>query len=512
MLARALRVPCRAHTRPFQCQEDRTGGDPVNYNENGECIFGYGYHVTRGRRPANEDRVSVTPCMNGNSSLNFYGVYDGHSGDQAAEFASAQIPSLVSKALKLKTEVNEMEALELFNSTFKACDSQLQGVEAGTTACTALVSREMLFVASTGDSQAVLCRQGSPVLLNTPHKLTDLERRRVESHGGKIESVDGVDRINGVLNMSRALGDCTFKQFGVIPDPSVVSRQLMKGDDFLLLATDGLWNFVPPPRACQVMASVTSAAEAASTLVNLALHHGSSDNVGVVVVDLRPLFDRTAGFARRPSGGAAVPFNMPHSIKSMADKLMENIDLFHLPAEAKGWLLKQSRSSMLGNRWQRRYFVLHMVDQGMISKDVSVHNAQMSLKVFALHYHESEADATKKNPKKLVFVDPAVAVCRDESMDKPGRVCIKFTEAATGAPFVLGASSVDEAIFWMATVNKSFASHGFAPKGLATDNAARTLTGLRVCARVCVRARARVCVCVCACACACACVRACDMN
>ena len=119
MLARALRVPCRAHTRPFQCQEDRTGGDPVNYNENGECIFGYGYHVTRGRRPANEDRVSVTPCMNGNSSLNFYGVYDGHSGDQAAEFASAQIPSLVSKALKLKTEVNEMEALELFSSTFK---------------------------------------------------------------------------------------------------------------------------------------------------------------------------------------------------------------------------------------------------------------------------------------------------------------------------------------------------------------------------------------------------------
>merc|ERR1719263_1494863 len=114
----------------------------------------------------------------------------------------------------------------------------------------------------------------------------------------------------------------------------------------------------------------------------------------------------------------------------------------------------------------------------MMSKDVSVHNAQMSLKVFALHYHESEADATKKNPKKLVFVDPAVAVCRDESMDKPGRVCIKFTEAATGAPFVLGASSVDEAIFWMATVNKSFASHGFAPKGLATDNAARTLTDM----------------------------------
>jgi len=33
-------------------QADVKGGDPVNYNENGECIFGYGYHVTCGRRYA----------------------------------------------------------------------------------------------------------------------------------------------------------------------------------------------------------------------------------------------------------------------------------------------------------------------------------------------------------------------------------------------------------------------------------------------------------------------------
>jgi hypothetical protein len=34
--------------------------------------------------------------------------------------------------------------------------------------------------------------------------------------GGAIQVVDGVERVNGSLNMSRALGNHTFRQFGVI--------------------------------------------------------------------------------------------------------------------------------------------------------------------------------------------------------------------------------------------------------------------------------------------------------
>mmetsp|Transcript_88586 Transcript_88586/g.143501 ORF Transcript_88586/g.143501 Transcript_88586/m.143501 type:complete len:578 (+) Transcript_88586:114-1847(+) len=461
--------------------EDVYGGDPVNYNENGECIFGFGYHVTRGRRPTNEDRISVTPCMKGNSSLNFYGVYDGHQGAKASSVCSKEIPRLVLAALEAKGgSVSELDALDVFGGAFKEADALLTDMDDGSTACTVLVCKQTLFVASTGDSQAVLCRLGNPVPLNAVHKVTDArERQRIEAKGGEIQLVDGVERIDGILNMSRAMGNHKFRDRGVIADPSVHSRVLAKGDDFLILATDGLWNFVNPQRACQVMSTSTSASEAATTLVNLALHHGSSDNVAVIVVDLRPLFGGE-GFARTPSATTApAVFNIPQSVKSMAEKVLENMDLFQLPTEFSGWLLKESRSGFVGKRWQKRFFVLQTVEDAMVSKDASVHNSAGCLKVFVLHYHDSLEDSKKQNPKKMVFVDPSVAVVRVPALDTAGRVCFRMIEVATGDPFILGANSVDDAVDWITKMNASFRSNGFNPidsTGQIINTLPRTLT------------------------------------
>ena len=443
--------------------EDVKGGDPVNYNENGECIFGYGFHTTRGRRPANEDRMAVTPCMDGNSSINFYGVFDGHQGDRAAELRSKELPRQILLGVRAKGgSMSELDALDLFADAYKAVDAQLPDMDDGTSACAALVCKETLFVGSVGDSQALLCRLNTPVILNQPHKMTDpREKKRIEAKGGSIQIVDGVERVNGVLNMSRALGNHKFRQYGVISEPSVTSRSLSKGDNFLLIATDGLWNFVTPPQACQVMSSVTSAEEAATTLVNLALQQGSTDNVSVVVVDLRPLFGG-AGFER----SSAVPFNLPQAVKSMADNLLEKVDLFQLPPDYSGWLLKESRgNSLLGKRWQKRYFVLQSVTDNIFAKDSSVLNATGGMKVFVLTYHESEKASRKQNPAKVSVVDPTVAVVREESMDKPGRACIKFTDATSSSSFILGASSKEEAESWIANVNKCFINAGYTPAG-----------------------------------------------
>ena len=154
------------------------------------------------------------------------------------------------------------------------------------------------------------------------------------------------------------------------------------------------------------MSSVTSAEEAATTLVNLALQQGSTDNVSVVVVDLRPLFGG-AGFER----SSAVPFNLPQAVKSMADNLLEKVDLFQLPPDYSGWLLKESRgNSLLGKRWQKRYFVLQSVTDNIFAKDSSVLNATGGMKVFVLTYHESEEASRKQNPAKVFVVDPTVAV------------------------------------------------------------------------------------------------------
>lgn len=119
-------------------------------------------------------------------------------------------------------------------------------------------------------------------------------------------------RVLGVLAMSRAIGDSYLKPY-VIPDPEVTIIDRTDGDECLILASDGLWDVVSNETACGVarmcmkaqsppspprlpdMESVVSAVEnsdkacsdASILLTKLALARQSSDNVSVVVVDLR---------------------------------------------------------------------------------------------------------------------------------------------------------------------------------------------------------------------------------
>ena len=61
-------------------------------------------------------------------------------------------------------------------------------------------------MANAGDSRCVLSRAGKAVEMSFDHKPEDdIERKRIEKAGGKVTS-DG--RVNGGLNLSRALGKC----------------------------------------------------------------------------------------------------------------------------------------------------------------------------------------------------------------------------------------------------------------------------------------------------------------
>lgn len=67
-----------------------------------------------------------------------------------------------------------------------------------------MVKDDQLTVANAGDSRCVLCRNGIALEMSIDHKPEDAkELSRIQKAGGKVT---GEGRVNGGLNLSRAIG------------------------------------------------------------------------------------------------------------------------------------------------------------------------------------------------------------------------------------------------------------------------------------------------------------------
>ncbi|ORM42075.1 putative protein phosphatase 2C 58 [Babesia sp. Xinjiang] len=104
-----------------------------------------------------------------------------------------------------------------------------------------------ILVANAGDSRAVLCRGGCAVALSHDHKPQLREEgERIRRAGGSVTN----GRVDGNLNLSRSLGDLTFKQDHTLPPaeqrisamPDVRICPLTPHDEFVVLACDGIWD------------------------------------------------------------------------------------------------------------------------------------------------------------------------------------------------------------------------------------------------------------------------------
>ncbi|KAL4003523.1 Protein phosphatase 2C family protein [Acanthocheilonema viteae] len=147
-------------------------------------------------------------------------------------------------------EEEEMDDEEIDDTeqNYSCPSGDTPGEDSGTTACVVIVFKEKVVVGNAGDSRAVLCRNGAAVELSVDHKPEDdIERRRIETAGGEI-SMDG--RVNGGLNLSRALGDHFYKKNAALPLkeqmisalPDVKQYKILQGDEFIIIACDGIWN------------------------------------------------------------------------------------------------------------------------------------------------------------------------------------------------------------------------------------------------------------------------------
>jgi len=140
--------------------------------------------------------------------------------------------------------------------------------------------RRVLYTANAGDARAVLSRAGKAVRLTYDHKGADKqEAKRIQDAGGFVLN----NRVNGVLAVTRSLGDSSMKEF-VVGSPYTTETPLTANDEFLILACDGLWDVASDQKAVELVRDVHDCDEAAKILMEFALNEGTRDNVTVVVV------------------------------------------------------------------------------------------------------------------------------------------------------------------------------------------------------------------------------------
>jgi serine/threonine protein phosphatase PrpC len=167
----------------------------------------------------------------------------------------------------------------------------------GCTGVVAVVCGDHVTVANVGDSRAVLVRTAAvpaaaaaaaaaadgggdgptlrlvPAPVTVDHKPTlPTETRRILLAGGRVHAIRYADGVEGPvrvwcrdddvpgLAMSRSLGDTVGKRAGVSSTPDVYTYTLTDADAFIVVASDGLWEFTTPGDVADVLAD--TAAEA----------------------------------------------------------------------------------------------------------------------------------------------------------------------------------------------------------------------------------------------------------
>ncbi|KAK4860463.1 hypothetical protein QYF36_024327 [Acer negundo] len=260
-----------------------SGGGMSFFTGSRTTKFSYGYSSFKGKRASMEDFYETRISEVDGQMVAFFGVFDGHGGSRTAEYLKNNLFKNLSTHPDFIKDT-KTAIVEAFRQTDEAYLNEEKGLQknAGSTASTAVLLGNRLLVANVGDSRVVACRAGSAIPLSIDHKPDrDDERQRIEGAGGFIIWA-GTWRVGGVLAISRAFGDKLLKPY-VVAEPEIQEEEI-GGVDFLIIASDGLWNVISNKDAVAIAQEETDAEAASRKLIKEAYARGSSDNITCVVV------------------------------------------------------------------------------------------------------------------------------------------------------------------------------------------------------------------------------------
>ncbi|KAL6562677.1 hypothetical protein OROGR_003684 [Orobanche gracilis] len=233
----------------------------VCFSDNGVAVFS-----VKGKKKFMEDAHMIFSSPSGAKA--FCGVYDGHGGSKAAEFVVANLHRKIFERLANSSTNKEKE--EGVREGYLKTDEEFlkKGFGSGVCCLTALIEGRDMIVSNLGDCGAVLCRDGIAEAITTDHNpgLED-ERRRIEENGGYVEFHRGSWRVHETLAVSRSIGDAHLKDW-VIAEPHTKIIRLTPDMEYLILASDGLWQEVSKQEAVDIVMQSCSKRHLTSPLSN----------------------------------------------------------------------------------------------------------------------------------------------------------------------------------------------------------------------------------------------------
>ena len=145
--------------------------------------------------------------------------------------AIAPLAAQAAKEAEKNEAINGKDATPRSNSVAEAAAAAIQDARQKAT------RQRVLYTANVGDARIILCRNGKALRLSYDHKgMDENEGRRISKAGGLILN----NRVNGVLAVTRALGDSYLKDL-VTGHPYTTETVIQPDqDEFLILACDGV--------------------------------------------------------------------------------------------------------------------------------------------------------------------------------------------------------------------------------------------------------------------------------
>ncbi|KAF4591435.1 protein phosphatase 2C [Ophiocordyceps camponoti-floridani] len=272
------------------------------------------------------------------SDNGYFAIFDGHAGTFAADWCGKKLHIILEDIIRK----NPNDAIpELLDRTFTSVDAHLEKLPLKNSGCTAAIAvlrwedrvpcdrsatgsmpaaktavtnkssdkeaeapvstdaklktsatrQRVLYTANVGDARIILCRSGKALRLSYDHKGSDEnEGKRISNAGGLILN----NRVNGVLAVTRALGDAYLKSL-VTGHPYTTETVIQTDlDEFIIIACDGLWDVCSDQEAVDLIRNVQDPTAASKLLVDHALSRFSTDNLSCMIVR----FDKDAASQR----------------------------------------------------------------------------------------------------------------------------------------------------------------------------------------------------------------------